>query len=217
MDYLLVIAFAVGLLLFLLSWLRVTFAGFGHHFLTGLFSLIPVLNVLVLPSLWHRVYGWVMVGTVGLLMAIASWFAGADSSLYRYTADAGFSLPSFAAGKSGVTTNTLTLQKKTSDLLAAPATPAVDPNQPAAPLPSGKELPKTALYRMSYQPVALTDLGSYQAHYIRITQQDRRSLEGKLLGLDENELTLERRTNGGIIEHKVKLADIATSEVMTKE
>ncbi len=212
MEYLLLIAFAVGLLLFVLSWLRVIFAGFGHHPLTGLVAAVPVLNLLVLPTIWHRVYGWVMIGFIGLLVAIGSWFAGADQRLYRYSADMGVHLPMVSEDGS-------LNPRQAANAGQSISIPSPTPNttQPADPLPSGKEIPKTALYRMSYQPVAVGDLAQHQGHYIRITQQDRQTYEGKLLSVDADSLMVERRVNGGLVEHKVRFNEITATEAMTRE
>ena len=227
MEYLLIIAFAIGLLLFLVSWLRVIIAGFSHHFLTGLVSMLPVVNVLVLPSVWHKVYGWVMAGFIGLLLAIATWFAGADKQVYQYAHQAGFDLP-VKKVSDPVATGALPTHHETVEVtLPTPATSATttaaadpnanDPNKPAPPLPTGKELPKTALFSMSYKPVELSKLGDYQGQYVRLVQKDRRQYEGKLLSADANSLSIERRVNGGLVEHKVSFADIISSEVMTRE
>ncbi|MFZ1388986.1 MAG: hypothetical protein WBP46_04200 [Thiolinea sp.] len=218
MEYLLIIAFAIGLLLFLVSWLRVIIAGFSHHFLTGIVAFIPVVNVLVLPSVWHQVYGWVMAGFIGLLLAIATWFAGADKQVYQYAHQAGFELPK--QGSDPVATGDLPTQQETLEVklpTTAQASTNDDPNKPAAPLPTGAEIPKAALFSMSYKSVEAKQLSEYQGQYIRLKQKDRRQFEGKLLATEPDALTIERRVNGGLVEHKVSFADIVSSEVMSRE
>lgn len=224
MEYLLIIAFAIGLLLFVLSWLRVIIAGFVHHFLTGIVAIIPVVNVLVLPSVWHQVYGLVMAGFIGLLLAVATWFAGADKQVYQYAQQAGIQLPSKQVSEP-VATGVLPPHQDTvavklpnaNTQTPATNTKATDPSKPAEPLPTGKELPKTALFSMSYKSVEPKQLIDYQGQYIRLTQKDRRQYEGKLLGTEADSLRIERRVNGGLVEHKVSFADIISSEVMTRE
>ena len=83
MEYVLLGALLVGVLLFLAGWLAVVIKGFQRHAVTGVFALIPVLNVVTLPSLWHRVSGWVMVGFVGFLLAIGAWLGGAPTQLQQ--------------------------------------------------------------------------------------------------------------------------------------
>ncbi|SKA88545.1 hypothetical protein SAMN02745130_02957 [Thiothrix eikelboomii] len=224
MEYLLIVAFAIGLLLFLLSWLRVIIAGFAHHFLTGIVAILPVVNILVLPSVWHQVYAWVMAGFIGFLLAVATWFAGADKQVYQYAHQAGFELPAqqvtHPVAASEVATNQATVEVKipsTTHTVNTPQTANDDPNQPAQPLPTGKELPKTALFTMAYKAVDTQQLGEYQGQYIRLTQKDRQQYEGKLLDTEAGALRIERRMNGGLVEHKVSFADIVSSEVMTRE
>lgn len=220
MEYLLIIAFAIGLLLFLLSWLRVIIAGFAHHFLTGIVAIIPVVNILVLPSVWHQVYGWVMAGFIGFLLAIATWFAGADKQVYQYAHQAGIELP-VSKSSDPVAVGDLP-ENQAAVEVQLPSTPNQaatnsDPNKPAAPLPTGKELPKNALFSMSYKKVEPQQLADYHGQYIRLMQKDRRQYEGKLLSTDADSLSIERRVNGGLVEHKVSFTDIISSEVMTRE
>ena len=200
MEYLLIIAFAIGLLLFLVSWLRIIIAGFAHHFLTGIVAFIPVVNVLVLPSVWHQVYGWFMAGFIGLLLAIATWFAGADKQVYQHAHQAGFELPT-KQDSTPVATGDLPAHQEAVEVKLPATTNQTttstndDPNKPAAPLPTGSDLPKAALFSMSYKSVEAKQLGEYQGQYIRLTQKDRRQFEGKLLGTDADSLRIERRVN----------------------
>ncbi|QLQ30834.1 MAG: hypothetical protein HZT40_03555 [Candidatus Thiothrix singaporensis] len=82
MEYVLVGAFALGMLLFLVGWLSVVVAGFRRHPLTGLLALMPGVNIVALPSLWHKVSGWVITAFVGAVLAVIAWFAGADTHVY---------------------------------------------------------------------------------------------------------------------------------------
>ncbi len=81
MEYALLGAFLVGILLFTIGWLVVVVQGFQRHPLVGLFSLIPGLNLITIPSLWHRVSGWVITAFVGLLLAVGAWLGGANQHL----------------------------------------------------------------------------------------------------------------------------------------
>lgn len=84
MEYILLGALLLGMALFVLGWLMVAVAGFQRHPVTGLLALLPVLNVVALPSLWHRVSGWVITGLVGALLAGVAWFAGANAHAAHY-------------------------------------------------------------------------------------------------------------------------------------
>ena len=164
-------------------------------------------------------------GFIGLLLAIATWFAGADNQVYQYAKQAGIQLPSkqvtepVATGELPAHQETVAvrLPNANTQTPTASTTANSDPSKPAEPLPTGKELPKTALFSMSYKSVEPKQLADYQGQYIRLTQKDRRQYEGKLLGTEGDSLRIERRLNGGLVEHKVSFADIISSEVMTRE
>lgn len=215
MEYLLLTAFVIGALLFVASWLRVIFAGFGHHFITGIVSAVPVINLLILPGIWHKVYAWVFTGIIGLLVAVGSWYAGADEHVYRYAHETGISLPA-PAGEGVLDSNTRAhLPDSTAEQDAGNS--SNDEFTPAAPLPPGQELPKKALYKMTYQKVASNSLGQYIGSYVRITRKDHKTFEGKVLGVTNNGIFVERRSNGGIIEQRVGYDDITHAEVMRKQ
>ncbi|MEZ5536476.1 MAG: hypothetical protein R3F02_12720 [Thiolinea sp.] len=206
MEYLLLTAFVIGLLLFVASWLRVIFAGFGHHFVTGIVSAVPVLNLLILPGIWHKVYGWVFAGIIGLLVAVGSWFAGAEEHVYRYAAGSGISLPAPTA------------ENQTADTVTQTDTTAMtDVDTPAAPLAPGEELPKKSLYKITYQKISSQNLGQHIGSYARITRTDHKTFEGKIIGLANDGIMVERRSNGGVIEQRVTFDEITDAEVMRNQ
>lgn len=102
MEYVLLGALALGLMLFVAGWLSVVAAGFQRHPVTGLFALVPGLNLVALPSLWHRVSGWVITGFVGVVLAGVAWYAGADAHLYRHARHLGVHAPDVSPAPSVV-------------------------------------------------------------------------------------------------------------------
>lgn len=208
MEYLLLTAFIIGVLLFVASWLRVIFAGFGHHFVTGIVSAVPVINLLILPGIWHKVYGWVFTGIIGLLVAIGSWYAGAEEHVYRYAHESGISLPGPVA--EGELDDTREHTPSAQSIVT-------DEDTPAAPLAPGQVLPKKALYKMTYQKVAINSLGDYIGHYARITRTDHKTFEGKVLGLADGGIMVERRVSGGVIEQRIGFDEVTNAEVMRNQ
>ena len=208
MDYILIPAFVIGLLLFLYGWLRVVLAGFRHHPTTGMLASIPIVNILVLPTIWHKVSTSVIAGFVGLVLAISTWFLGADQRLYRYSNEMGDKL---IESEQPPTTSTMTN-------LAVPNTTTPKPtHQTPATIAGTIELPRNALYRMVYKTIDISTLDQHKSNYIRITRQDRSRIEGKLLDLEDSYLVLERRADTGMTEQKVILKDITQVEVMVRE
>ncbi len=181
-------------------------AGCGvHHFVTGIVSAVPVLNLLILPVIWHKVYAWVLAGIIGLLIAIGSWYAGAEEHVYRYAAGNGISIAPPVANKGQIDESTQD-KKKLTDFAAE--------ETPATPLAPGQELPRKSLYKMTYQTIGSRSLDQYVGSYVRITRTDRKTFEGKILGPADNGVMIERRVNGGIIEQRVSFGDITAAEVM---
>ncbi len=209
MEYLLLTGFVIGMLLFVASWLRVVFAGFKHHFMTGIVSAVPVVNLLILPGIWHKVYGWVLTGIIGLLAAVGSWYAGADKHVYRYAHETGINLPGSPVAEG-------LLNEKRENIPPAQDT-AADDDKPAAPLAPGQVLPKKALYKITYQKVDGNTLGDYIGQYVRITRTDRKTFEGKVVGLANKGILIERRLSGGVVEQRLGFEDITNAEVMRKQ
>jgi len=208
-EYILLTIFAIGLLLFLLSWLRVIFAGFRHHVVTGLVSIIPVLNLLILPTIWHKVSVWVLAGIVGLLAASGSWYLGADKSVHRVASDSGFALPMpGAASQQGEGTAD---QK----VPAAPE-PQTQSLSPPPRTTTGTELPRSALYSMRFQSIEADALDGHDGNYIRIFRNDHKRLEGTLLRHGTHSLTIQYRINGNLTEQDISIKDVERLEVMAR-
>ncbi len=84
MEYVLPAVLALGVLLFVIGWLVVIVTSINRHPFMGILALIPGLNVLVLPAIWHRVGGWVITSIVGVLLAVGAWFMGAGDQLKHH-------------------------------------------------------------------------------------------------------------------------------------
>lgn len=80
MEYVLLGVLLLGAVLFLLGWLVMAVLCFQRHPITGLLALIPAVNLLALPAMWHRVGGWVITSFIGVLLAAVAWFAGRIST-----------------------------------------------------------------------------------------------------------------------------------------
>ena len=149
MEYVLLGAWLIGVLLFLAGWLAVVIKGFQRHAITGVFALIPVLNVVTLPSLWHRVGSWVIVGFVGLLLAVGAWLGGAQTQLQQQAMrfGVGITAPTTAVAVTAsvpesnvkpvtaATSNTATTNASTTAVLSLP------PAQPQATTPANATVP----------------------------------------------------------------------------
>lgn len=210
MDYVLLAALLIGVLLFLLSWLKIFFAGMGHHAVTGLIAAIPIVNLLILPTIWHRAYSWFMIGLIGFIVAAGSWFIGADKPFFKQAALLGINMDEMGIETPKVSELEQRLAQEGEKQIVE------DITTPAKPLAPRADLPQNALYRMAFTAIAKSKLGSQKGRYVRITRNDRKVFEGKLLSVDGSKIRLERRASGGVIEHTIALTDIDKAEAMIR-
>ncbi|MDD5393537.1 MAG: hypothetical protein PHE17_11015 [Thiothrix sp.] len=144
MEYVLLGALFLGILLFAIGWLMVVVAGFQRHPVTGLFAMIPVLNIITLPSLWHRVSAWTIIGFVGALLATGAWLGGAKNNLYQQAQVLGANIAVVAP----VTNTSQPAPAATPATAAKPAAPA--PTVTTTPL----ALPSATASQTATPPVA---------------------------------------------------------------
>lgn len=234
MEYVLLGTFILGLLLFVIAWLFVVVSGFQRHPVTGLVALVPGLNVLALPSLWHKVSGWVITGFIGVLLALVAWFAGASTHVYARAQVLGVDAPAptvaSATGETAVppaeaVTHTIEIpaQARTPAAPEAATAPPAVASVPSAPEPQPalpavtKDLPATALYHVGFQDIAVGQLTDHAGQYVRITQHDGRRREGKVLSATADAIELEERVGSGSVTLVLKLADIRSAAVMARK
>lgn len=233
MEYVLLGVLLLGVALFLLGWLVMAGLCFQRHPVTGVVALIPVVNLLTLPAMWHRVGGWVITSFIGVLLAAVAWFAGANQHVYRHAQAMGMnvSAPVSAAASPEVeipseaapVTHTIDIPpsvRAEQPAVAAAATPAPAPApepKPADVLAGAKSLPSSALYHVVFKPLELGKLSSNVGQYVRITQKDGRKREGKLVTASANDIGLEERMEGGTVTRTLKMADLREAALMTHE
>ncbi|UJS24511.1 hypothetical protein [Thiothrix winogradskyi] len=232
MEYVLLGVLLLGVALFLLGWLVMAGLCFQRHPVTGLVALIPGVNVLTLPAMWHRVGGWVITSFIGVLLAAVAWFAGANQHVYRHAQAMGMnvSAPVSAAAQTvaipaeaAPVTHTIDIPpnaraEQPALAAAAPTTPAPAPEpKPEDVLAGAKSLPSSALYHVVFKPLELGKLSSNVGQYVRITQKDGRKREGKLVTASANDIGLEERMEGGTVTRTLKTADLRDAAIMTHE
>ncbi|QQZ29738.1 hypothetical protein HMY34_13690 [Thiothrix subterranea] len=230
MEYVLLGVLLLGAVLFLLGWLVMAVLCFQRHPVTGLLALIPVVNLLALPAMWHRVGGWVITSFIGVLLAAVAWFAGANQHVYRHAHALGMNVsapvsaesPAVEIPAAAPVTHTIDIPPsvRTEQPAVAAAAPVAAPApapKPADVLAGAKSLPANALYHVVFKPIELGKLSDNIGQYVRITQKDGRKREGKLITTSASEMGLEERLEGGTVTRTLKTADIREVAVMTHE
>jgi len=192
MEIALVALAGIGLLLFIYSFLVYIFAGFKHHPVAGLIAMLPVLNIVTLPSLWHLTGRKLIIGFFGLLIAAGSWMMGAEQGA-----------------------NTLIAKFQGSPIEASRISNA-EKIEKAQILSDSKlqGLPNKALYRMVFEPVKISTLDTLHGKTVRIVTKNHQQFEGRLLKIINTKANIE---SVGNIENNVHLDQIAQLSVMTKQ
>jgi hypothetical protein len=194
MENALTIMAVVGGLLFIFSFVKYALIGFRYHPVTGLLALIPVVNLITLPTLMDgKVIRTIIIGIVGLLLAGASWFLGADKSLYRHISTlrgqpVATSLEQkIPQGKNlAVSTNNATgllVQSQTTDAIkngiseTIPASAEIQNTpQPVYLL----NLPKRALYSIEFVDAPVQQLNTLVGRIVHIVTSKNSTVEGRL-------------------------------------
>lgn len=247
MDYILPGIVILGVLLFVFGWLKVIIAGFSHHPVTGLVGMLPAVNLLVFPVVWHRCGKSIMASAIGLLLIAVAWFFGAETKINQLVGKVGMdvsetakpnassanrSSASLALPVAQVAANNTKLMENngaegakgnTATAAEQASQPVVNDAandvaiKPAAPTRTKKDLPDNALYHFVFADVDVTHLPEMGGAYVRIVQKDGRHREGKLLSSTESNLRLEERENNARNTRSIRLNDIRSATVMQRE
>ena len=196
MTLTLFIVAATGLAIFLIAYLRIVIASFRHHAVTGLISIVPGINLAVLPTVWAKMSKVFSLSVLGLAMALGGWYAGGNQYLDNRQMKLFTKSPNTQVAQSPVVKNSEALQikHKTKEL----------------------PLPQKPLYYIRFQKVAISQLDSLLNQYIRIKLIDDRELEGKNIESSSSVLLIETFQNGNRQVVKVSSKHIKTLEKLVR-
>ena len=210
MQLALLILAGLGALLFIISYLGYVASGFKHHFVTGIISTLPVLNIITFPSLWYKSSRKFIVGFIGLVIFIAAWFLGADKGIQNLISDQGSSVTEEVVVNSAASNSQ---QNSTGS-----DTPAVV----SAPIKSSRalsynegemlDLPIKALYKMGFDVVPVNQINTLQGRIVQITKTDNVQIEGRIKSISPGSVILE-----GLFENELPLASIKQLKLMVRK
>jgi len=190
---------AIGIFLFSISYFKFAYEGFRHHFVTGLLALIPVLNIIALPTLWDRTRGMLMIGLVGLVAAVIAWFAGADKALETIRSDRNtpISPTQIISNTSGTSTalNSNTSSGSKDKFLTV--------------------LPGKALYRLDFESASPNQIRNFAGRIVRITSNDHVVTDGRIQNFTPSSVFIEQ-PGAGNIAYEMMLSNIKSIHVMVK-
>ena len=233
MELALTIIAGFGVLLFLFGYLSFVLAGFKHHFITGVISALPVLNIVTIPALWHKTSKKLMLSFLGVLIAGASWFLGGSTGITKTI--------SLLKGDSVMTTTTPSSPAKkpmpfnvspnekpgfpqagSSAEFQAPSVNQLTASKPYANKqrfvdPSKLQgLPGKPLYRMSFEEVPVNKINVLNGRIVKITTRNNEQLEGRIIKVSESSVVLQT-SNTGSLGNELPIVNIKQLRLMVKK
>lgn len=190
---------AIGIFLFSISYFKFAYEGFRHHIVTGFLALIPVVNLIALPTLWDRTRGMLMIGLVGLIAAVIAWFAGADKALEAVRSDRNTPL---SANQTLSSTSGIATAGKT-DLSGEPRETLLT------------MLPGKALYRLDFESASPNQIRNFAGRIVRITTNDHVVTDGRIQNFTPSSVFIEQPGDGNIA-YEMMLSNIKSVHVMVK-
>ena len=207
-ELVLTIIAGVGVLLFFVSYLAYIVTGFKHHFVTGIISALPVLNVVTLPSLWDKGRGKFLTGFIGLVIAGGAWVLGANKTVSNYLTN-----KNFTSSKTEIL-NTDTTQDVNSTNRQTSSNNLTTPRIRSNPIDESDMLglPSKALYTMQFDPVPVNQIGTLQGRIVKITNLQNEETEGRIKAVTASSVVVE-----GKYENEIPIATIKQVLLMVKK
>jgi hypothetical protein len=212
---------AGGLLLFLLGWVMIFFAGLRRGLMTGLLALFPGLNLIFVGRNWTAggVRNGFLASIVGILLAGVGFYGGGERELTQKLETAGVQTPEInvpirrpvdtevpnqaEAEAAGVDTTTSVLDE-----------PELDPAFRVKPLPPEGSLQLEQVeVRRAYQPTCPELLGEDVGLPVRLMLSNGQRPEGTLQAADDRAAIVSRKLTGGEAAFTYLFTDIQSIEV----
>ena len=238
MEQVFSIVLIVGLLLFFCGYLYMAYTGFKRHPVTGFMALVPVVNLLVLPTVWREAKSAIYASLLGAGLIVGAWYTGADQQLLaNLTGDSKESETylikdnqASSSAESVVSTLSLNLplQHPSEIVLSNQVesgeikTEALHKTMEAMPQQeNGDYIIKRAppfhqdipLASFVFKTISLDNLSTVLDQIVRIETDKKPKIEGKILNIAEKQLTLEMRNAQGIVRYDVDLESIRKLEI----
>lgn len=229
MELALTIIAGIGILLFLIGYLGFVFAGFKHHFITGIIAALPVLNIVTLPALWDLTRKKILLSTFGLIVTGVSWYFGANTGIQKTLA--------MLQGKQATTQSTSVSQPPSVKI--SPAVTISAPNASQNSLhPVGSNLQQTAkpfankqrvidesrlqglpskpLYKMAFEAIPINKITALTGRVIQVTTNNNENLEGRVLNVSRSSVIIQT-SNSGSQGNEIPIANIKQLKLMVKK
>lgn len=217
MELALTIIAGIGALLFVFAYLGYVIAGFKHHFITGIISALPILNIVTIPALWYKTSKKILLSILGIIIVGASWFLGADKGINNTIA--------LLKGKPKQNTVVLTnpSQNATNRSSILVTTPQINQQTASKPYASKQRfindnnlapLPGKALYHMQFEVIPLKNIGTLQGRTIQITTNSHETYEGRVTKITNSSIVIQSKSTEA---NELPIANIKQLRLMVKK
>ena len=209
MQLVLTILAGLGALIFIFCFIGYVLSGFRHHFVTGLISMLPVLNIVTLPSLWDKNSKKFLTGLVALVITSGAWFMGADNG-YKNLVSRGNLSNNEEVVISSASNNTATSKTSSADVQknsnsVTKTTYKYDEEDMFA-------LPSKALYVMGFDIVPINQISSLKGRIVQITKNNNELIEGRVKSIAPGSVIVD-----GLLENELPIASIKQLKLMVKK
>jgi hypothetical protein len=204
MQLALTIITGIGILLFLVSYLAYVIVGFKHHFVTGIITLFPGLNIVTVPSLWHQNSKKVITGFIGLTIATIAWFMGANTGIKTILSTQNESETVVISRSNNQPINTNSSQSLTDPTPRQAVTNFIESEM--------QNLPKKALYTMGFDKVPVDKIDTLQGRIVQVIKTNNDQIEGRIKKISASSVLL-----GNGVETEIPLANIKQLSLMVKK
>ena len=201
----------LGTLLILIGYLGFVFAGFRHHFVTGIISALPVLNIVTVPALWSKAGRKVVTSILGIIIVMASWFLGANTGIQKYVG--------ILKGNKQITQTVITTPSGNNSTTITPNSsatqivPTVTPSstRPQYTIDESKmqQLPKKALYQMSFEVIPVDKIQSLKDRVVKIITTNNSQFEGRITNITASSIVIQN--------NELPIANIKQISLMVKK
>ncbi len=231
MEITLSIVAIIGGLLFIFSYLKFVLSGFRYHPITGLLAFIPVVNLITLPTLMDdKLIRTIILGVLGLILAVGSWFLGADKSLQKHISTLRGEPTIVSSSKQELIESSDKVKpetastKKINTAETNTATAEITPTDDAAKETQKKEapqpvyfatLPRQALYSMAFIETSPQKIDSLKGRIVRITSTNDTVIEGQIQNIEKGSVFISKNGEGNIA-YEMLIANIKQLLVMVK-
>lgn len=234
MELALTIVAIIGILLFVIAYLRFVISGFKHHPVTGIIAMFPVINLLVVPSLWYKNGRFLIIGFVGLLLAAGAWTMGAEKGAYKYInlllgkdqqtliSKVPKTTPTASTSTSLSIPNSKKITQVAPTSMVIPTVTTVASTAPSATTRTRvidesnlESLPTKALYKMSFDSISVKEIISLKGRVVRVIDKNLTPFEGRIISVNPSSVSLQLTGNSANME--LPIANILKLSLMVKK